>query len=78
MITIKAINKKYQSKVNKAVRTLLNYNHLNDVRDKADSSDDKTSYRIANRMCEKLFDTYLEVCSELPKREVAQIEKALY
>jgi len=73
---MKAINKKHQAMVNRAVKWLDKYNEANNQRDVADGNGDEKLYRRYDRMCEKYFDKYEECTSELPKREVEQIEKS--
>jgi hypothetical protein len=75
---ITAINKRNQTLVNKATKWLVRYNEANDLRDKADNSGDERTFKKLEKVCEKAFNEYLEVCLELPKREIAQIEKLLY
>lgn len=73
---MKAINKKHQAMVNRAVKWLEKYNEANNQRDIADGNGDEKLYRKYDRMCEKTWDKYTECTSELPKREVEQIEKS--
>lgn len=73
---MKAINKKHQAIVNRAVKWLEKYNEANNQRDIADGNGDEKLYRKYDRMCEKTWDKYEECTSELPKREVEQIEKS--
>ena len=73
-----AINKKHQSKVNKAINWLIKYSENNTLRDMASDNEDDWDYRKYDRICIKAFDKYLEVISELPKGEVARIEKSKY
>jgi len=75
MTTIKALNPKNQSKVNKAVNALLRYYELNNLRDNADGEGNERAYKKYNRMCEQAFDKYLNYLTDLPKREQANIEK---
>lgn len=75
---ITAINKKHQALVNRAVRKLIRYNSYNNLRDIADGEGDDKTYKQLNKLCEKLFDEYLEIISELPSREVKQIETSKY
>lgn len=75
---ITAINKKHQALVNRAVRKLIRYNSYNNLRDIADGEGDDKTYKQLNKLCEKLFDEYLEIVSELPTREVKQIEASSY
>ena len=73
---MKALNKKHQSKVNKAITWLTKHNLANDQRDKAEGDGDEKMYNKYNKICEKTFDKYLEFISELPSREIKQIEKS--
>ena len=73
---MKAINKKHQAMVNRAVKWLEKYNEANDQRDLADGDGDEKMYRKYDRLCEKAWDKYEECTSELPKREVEQILKS--
>lgn len=73
---MKAINKKHQAMVNRAVKWLEKYNEANKQRDIADGNGDEKLYRKYDRMCEKTWEKYQECTSELPKREVEQIEKS--
>jgi hypothetical protein len=73
-----AINKKHQSKVNKASKWILKYNALNDLRDKADNNGEILEVRRLSRKCAGAFDSYLEIVNELPLREKAQIDKIFY
>lgn len=71
-----AINKKHQAKVNKAVYWLKKYNECNYKRDLADNNGDEKNYKKWDRQCEKTFDKYEDYISELPSREVKNIEKS--
>ena len=79
---MKAINKRHQSLVNRAVKWIEKYNKANDQREIASGINEKqyddecSIWRKYNRQCEKAFDKYLDCLYELPRREVAQIEKA--
>lgn len=75
---LQAINKKHQKQVEKALRKLVRYNSYNNLRDIADGEGDDKTYKQLNKLCEKLFDEYLEIVSELPSREVKQIESSKY
>lgn len=77
-MTILAINKIHQSKVNRAVKTLLKYNALNDLRNIADDNGEEKLYKKLDKNCLNTFDKYLDIVSELPKREKALIEKQIY
>lgn len=70
--------KKNQKLVNQAVKALIAYNTANDQRDKADGLGDEKAYNKFDRQCEKYFNKYLEVISELPKTEIKQIESTKY
>ena len=78
-----ALNKKHQATVNKAVNWLLKHNAFNNTRDLVyDNLDeneceyDSKELRQIDRKCESSFNKYLEYTSELPSREVKQIEKS--
>jgi hypothetical protein len=73
-----SINKVHQSKVNKAVKTLLKYNTLNDLRNIADDNGEEKLYKKLDKNCLNTFDKYLDIVYELPKRERARIEKQIY
>lgn len=75
---VNAINPKNQRLVNKASKLLAKYNDLNDLRNIADGNGDEKAYNKLDRQCENVFDKYLWACDELPKREISNIEKALY
>jgi hypothetical protein len=75
---ITAINKKHQALVTRASKWLAKYNEANDLRNNADDNGDDFAYVKADKLCEKTYNNYLEIASELPKREVANIEKILY
>ena len=75
-IKVKSINKTHQSKVNRAIHWLIKYNEANDQRDLADNNGDEKMYRKYDRECEKTFNKYEDYASELPSREVNNIEKS--
>lgn len=77
-MTILAINKKHQVKVNRAVKTLLKYNTLNDLRNIADDNGEEKLYKKLDKNCLNTFDKYLDIVYELPKRERTRIEKQIY
>jgi hypothetical protein len=72
---ILAINKIHQSKVNRAVNVLIKYNETNDLRNLSHDSDDEKLYNKYNKLCEKYFDRYLDLVTDMPKRERSNIEK---
>lgn len=74
---IVALNKRHQVTVNRATNWLVKHNVANDMRDLADNNDDEKMYNKYNRICENTFAKYEEYTSELPKREVEQIEKSV-
>jgi uncharacterized protein YifE (UPF0438 family) len=82
MSKIIALNSKHQSVVNKAISWLQKYNTANDQRDLASDSNEKDfddeckTWRKYDRLCEKTWDKYTDYISELPQREVNQIEKS--
>jgi hypothetical protein len=71
-----ALNKKHQARVNKAVYWLTKYNTANDMRNEADGDGNEKMYTKYDNLCQKTFDKYEEYTSELPVREVKQIEKS--
>ena len=73
-----AVNKKNQSKVDRACRWLIKHNEVNAKRDlESDTNgEDTAKYRRLERVCEASFDKYLTWCDELPKYEVKNIEKS--
>ena len=71
-----AKNPKHQTMVNRCVNWLKKYNEYNTQRDIADGNGDDKQYAKWDKKCSKAFDMYLEYLSELPKREVTQIEKS--
>jgi hypothetical protein len=75
-MSIIAINKAHQPKVNKAIKWLVKYNEQNTLRDQADDNGDERLYRQLDRKCADSFDKYLELVNELPKRERLRIEKS--
>jgi hypothetical protein len=77
MQTIIAINKTYQSKINRALKIWLRYDSLNDQRDIADGNGDEKSYKKFDRSCQSTFDKYLDIIDQLPKRERLNFEKAI-
>lgn len=76
-MTIIAITKKNQSLVNRATKWMTKYNELNDLRNAADDEDNSREFKKLDRLCAAAFDKYLDICFQLPKREINQIEKIL-
>lgn len=75
---IKAINPKNQSLVNKAVKYLQKYYELNDLRNVADDNGAEKELKKYNRMCEDVFDKYLDELAELPKGQQQIIDKLIF
>jgi hypothetical protein len=73
---MQALNKKHQATVNKAIYWLKQYNEANRQRDISDGSGNQKNYNAWDKKCIKTFDRYEDYTSELPKREVNQIEKS--
>lgn len=73
-ISVTAINKKYQSIVNRAVKHHIKYDHFNDCRDVCDGYEDEKMYNKYDRKCEIAYNKYLELLDELPSREVKNLE----
>ena len=76
-MNIIAITKKNQSLVNKATKWMTKHNELNILRDAADDADNLKEFKKLDRQCAAAYDRYLDVCFQLPKREINQIEKIL-
>jgi len=76
MEQFKAINQKHQSKVNRAIKALVKYNELNDLRDKASDMGEDREFKKLDNLCGKYFDKYLDIVDELPARERNNIEKS--
>jgi hypothetical protein len=74
---MKAINPKNQTTVNRCLKALDRYDHLNNLRDIADGNGDEREYSKLNKQCEEAFDRYLTYLHELPKNQQKQIEKIL-
>jgi hypothetical protein len=75
---IKAINPKNQSLVNKAVKYLQKYYELNDLRNVADNNGAEKELKKYNRMCEDVFDKYLDALGMLPKGQQQIIDKLIF
>tara|TARA_R100000951_G_C2599535_1_gene167745 strand:+ start:377 stop:694 length:318 start_codon:yes stop_codon:yes gene_type:complete len=73
-IAVTAINKKYQSLVNRAVKHHIKYDYFNDSRDWCDAYDNSKMYDRYDYKCEIAYNKYLELLDELPSREVKNIE----
>jgi putative IMPACT (imprinted ancient) family translation regulator len=73
---ITAVTKKNQKQVNKAVKCLIAYNSLNDLRNLADNECDEKLTAKFDRKCELAWDKYCEAIYYLPKREIQKIEKS--
>jgi hypothetical protein len=76
-MTIIAITKKNQPLVNRATKVLVKYNELNNLRDIADGDENLREFKKLDRLCAAAFDKYEDICFQLPKREINQIEKIL-
>lgn len=74
---IQSINPRHQSMVSKATTWMAKYELNNDLRDKAEGIDDERLVAQYDRLCERAYNKYLEYCDELPKREVANMEKQM-
>ena len=75
-MTISAINKKNQKAVNKAVKLLIAYNQLNDLRNLADDDCNQKLIEKLDNKCSNAWDKYNDAIYDLPKREIEQIEKS--
>ena len=74
---IQSIHPQHQSMVNKATTWMAKYDLNNDLRDKAEGLDDERLVAKYDKLCERAYNKYLEYCDELPKREVANMEKQM-
>ena len=75
-ILVQAINPTHQPTVNRAVKKLIKYNELNELRNIADDNAETKLFPRLNKQCQKAFDEYQEVLYELPEREQINIEKS--
>lgn len=66
---MKAINKKNQVYVNKAIRSLTSHNKYNDLRDMAYDSENEKDIKKYERLCEKTFNDFLDHMWYLPKNQ---------
>ena len=73
---MKAINKKHQGTMTKAIAWLIKYNDFNDQRNICDDNDDEKGFRKFDKKCESSYDKFLEYMDELPKREQVRIYKS--
>jgi hypothetical protein len=73
-MTISAINKKNQKAVNKAVKCLIAYNQLNDLRNLADDDCNQKLIEKLDNKCSNAWDKYNDAIYDLPKREIQKIE----
>ncbi len=78
MSDLKAIHPRHKAAVKKALFHLVKYNKANELRDKYDDEGDLKNMRDQESICEKAFNRYLEITSELPKREVNNIESSKF
>jgi hypothetical protein len=78
MSDLKAIHPKHQATVNRALFHLIKYNEANDLRDKYDGEGDLKNFKVQDSICEKRFHRYESITSELPKREVNNIESSKF
>jgi hypothetical protein len=74
---LKSINKKNQRLVNRAIYWLIQYGEANDLRNIADGQDERLEAKY-ERLCEKLWNKFQEIISELPQYEVKRIEKSVF
>jgi hypothetical protein len=69
MKKIQAINPKNQTTVNRCVKALARYEMLNDLRNLAEDSENISEYKKYDRLCQKVFDRYLDYLYSLPKNQ---------
>jgi ribosome assembly protein YihI (activator of Der GTPase) len=77
IVTITAVNKKHQKQVNKAVKCLIAYNALNDLRNLADDDCNEKLVEKLDNKCAIAWDKYYDAIYDLPKRELDKIEKSI-
>ena len=75
------MNKANKTKFNKAIRKLIKYNQLNDLRNRAENEDldireNERLFERLNRRCEDAWNDLYEAMEELPKYEIKRIEKS--
>jgi hypothetical protein len=78
MSDLKAIHPKHQATVNRALFHLIKHNEANDLWNKYDGEGDIENMRTQASICEKRFHRYEDITSELPKREVNNIESSKF
>ena len=76
--TIKAINPKHQTLVNRCVSWLQKHHEADRLLNIADGEGDDKAYKKWDKKCEYTFEKYLEYAEELPQRELDQIDKLIY
>jgi hypothetical protein len=72
---IKAVSKRNQTNINKAIFFDAKYDKLNDQRDEAYNNGDERLGRKLDRLCEIAFDKYLDYANQLPATERKRVEK---
>ena len=61
---------------NRVLKSLVKYNELNNLRDKADDCGDDKQYSKLDKKCEIAFSNYLDLLEQLPKYEQKRIENS--
>ena len=72
---LKAISKKNQKNMDKAIYYDHLYDGLNDERDRADNDGNERLKRQLDRKCEVAYDKYLDYLHQLPMGEQKRVEK---
>lgn len=61
---------------NKVLKSLVKYNELNNLRDKANDEGNDKEFNKLDKKCEIAFSNYLDLLEQLPKYEQVRIEKS--
>tara|TARA_R110000851_G_C13098304_1_gene567821 strand:+ start:136 stop:381 length:246 start_codon:yes stop_codon:yes gene_type:complete len=75
-MSILAVNKKYQTRINKVVTVLTKYNVANKERDNFERENEFKQWNRFNNICEKFWDKFEDLLSELPKGEQRKVLKS--
>ena len=73
---MEAINPKNQKQLDKALKYLKAHNAYDLQRNAAEDNEDFKSFQKFDRLCASTFDKYLGAIEDLPKNQIAAIEKS--
>jgi hypothetical protein len=73
---MESLNVKNSKLFNKVLKSLVKYNELNNLRDKANDEGNDKEFNKLDKKCEIAFSNYLELLQELPKYEQKRIENS--